>query len=486
METQEEEKNFPQEPINPPESTIGRIDDLLQEKLEKAFHKQTSKVRLHDIAKIACEHSPIDLAYAASHLPPNVRPVLYENLPNRDAKVKFLVNTDSDTRLVLFRQFDDAELKKIFDRMPADEAVWLIDDIPERRYRRMMELIDSKKAAQIKELKEHDRKSAGRLMTSEYFAFKMDMTLGEAAAYIRDNPRIDFQRGIFILNHSGELQGYVPARNMMINPPHIPLRQIMRPVLHKVTAEATREEVIDIVERYKLSSLPVVDIDNELIGVITHEDIVEAMEDLADETIGRMAGTNSKFTSHDPILRRFLTRAPWLLVTLMAGLINVGVMSAFQKYEGGILTFALFFVPLINGMSGNIGLQCSTVLVRTMAMGGFSVGSKKEMVTKELLSGLFTGCIFGVSCGVLIYVIDLLAGGAFGSKSPLVVSAIVSTGLIGGCFAGTFLGVFSPLFFTRIGVDPAVSAGPIVTAFNDFLSMTIYFVIALGLSHLFF
>ncbi len=468
------------------ESQTGRIDDLLKEKLEKAFHTQTSKVRLHDIAKIACEHSPIDLAYAASHLPPNVRPVLYENLPNRDDKIKFLVNTDSDTRLALFRQLDDVELKKIFERMPTDEAVWVVDDMPERRFRRLMDLIDSKKANRIRELKKHDRKSAGRLMTSEFFAFKMDMTIGEAAAYIRDNPRIDFTKGIFILNHTGELQGFVPARNMMINPHTTPLRQVMRPVLHKVTVDATREEVIDIVERYKISSLPVVDIDNELIGVVSHEDIVEAMEDLADETIARMAGTNEKFTSHDPILRRFLTRAPWLLVTLLAGLINVGVMSSFQKHEGGFLTFALFFVPLITGMSGNIGLQCSTVLVRIMAVGGLSGGSRKDIIVKELLSGLFTGSIFGVGCGIIVYFLDFISGNALGSTTPGAVSAIVSIGLIGGCFAGTFLGVFSPLFFSRIGVDPAIAAGPIVTAFNDFLSMTIYFVIAWGVSNFFF
>lgn len=457
-------------------SQIGRIDDLLKEKLEKAVHKQTSKVRLHDIAKIACEHTPIDLGIAASHLPPNVRPVLYENLPDRDAKIKFLVNTDSDTRSILFRQFDDTELKKIFERMPPDEAVWLIEEIPERRFRRLMELIDSKRAARIRELKQHDRRSAGRLMTSEFFAFTMDMTIGEAAAYIRDNPRIDFQKGIFILNHSGELQGCVPARNMMINPPHTPLRQVMRPVLHKVTAEATREEVIDIVERYKISSLPVVNIDNDLIGVVAHEDVVEAMEDLADETMARMAGTNGKFTSHDPVMRKFMTRAPWLLVTLVAGLVNVGVMSTFCKHDGGVLMFAMFFVPLITGMSGNIGLQCSTVLVRIMAMGGLSIGTRKETILKELMSGLFTGAVFGVVCGLVIYAAN------FGFAS----ATIVSIGMIGGCFAGTFLGVFSPLFFSRVGIDPAISAGPIITAFNDFLSMTIYFVIAWGLSALFF
>jgi magnesium transporter len=472
--------------IEKPASHTGQIDDLLKEKLERCFHKQTSKVRLHDIAKIACEHSSIDLAYAASHLPPNVRPILFKNLPDRDAKIKFLVNTDSETRIILFRQLEDIELKKIFDRMPTDEAVWVVEDMSERRFRRLMELIDSKKAGQIRELKQHGRKSAGRLMTSEFFAFTMEMTIGEAADAIRDNPRIDFTKGIFILNQAGELQGYVPARNMMINPPQTPLRQVMRPILHKVTADATREEVIDLVERYKISSLPVVDIDNFLIGVIAYEDVVEAMEDLTDETLAKIGGTNEKFSSHGSVWHRFVTRAPWLVVTMFAGLLNVGVMSSFQKHVGGVLTFAMFFVPLINGLSGNIGLQCSTVLVRMMAMGGFSVGSRRETIFKELLSGLFTGGAFGIACALLVWCFSLFSGGIDHPYSPFAVGAIVGSGLIGGCFAGTCLGVFSPLVFSRMGVDPAVAAGPVVTAFNDFLSMTIYFLIAWTASSLFF
>jgi len=484
MNTRSKEEDVVSLPV---ESQTKRIDDLLKEKIDRAFHKQTSKVRLHDIAKIACEHSPIDLAYAAFHLPPNVRPVLYENLPSQDAKIQFILNTDSDTRLTLFRQLEDTEMKVLFERMPTDEAVWVVEDMPERRFRRLMGLIDSKKASRIRELKKHDRKSAGRLMTSEFFAFTMDMTIGDAAAYVRDNPRIDFTKGIFILNHAGELQGYVPARNMMINPLATPLRQVMRPVLYKVTVDSTREEVIDIVERYKLSSLPVVDMDNYLVGVIDHEDVVEAMEDLADETIARMTGTNGKFTSHDSVFRRFLVRAPWLVVTVLAGLINVAVMSSFQKYDKGSLTFALFFVPLITGMSGNIGLQCSTILIRIMAVGGLAISGRRETIVKELLSGFSTGAVFGLSCGLIVYFLDCMTGGtAISSVTPFALSMIVGLGLIGACFAGTLLGVFSPLFFSRIGVDPAISAGPIVTAFNDFLSMTIYFVIAWAVSNLFF
>lgn len=465
----------------PAESNTSHLDEILQEKLEKAFHRPL-KFRHQDIIKIISEHSPIDLAYAAAHLSPTVRPVLYENLPSRDAKIKFIINTDSDTRTTLFRQLADREMKKLFEKMPTDEAVWVLEDMSEGRFQEVMEMIDAKKAKSIADLKKHRRNSAARLMTNEFFAFPVGLTIADAAISIRDNPRIDFTMGLFVVDDRKVLQGYVPARHMIIHPSSTSLFEVMGPVLHKVFPSATREEVIDLVERYKISSLPVVDEENRLVGVITHEDVVEAMEDLADETMALMAGTGQKIASQDPIFKRFLARSPWLLVTLFAGLVNVGVMSSFQKYQGGILTFVLFFVPLINGMSGNIGLQCSTVLVRGMAIGTITGANKNEVVLKELFSGLFIGSVFGVLCGLVIYFLESVAH--LGSSASMAI--IVGSGLIGGCFAGTLLGVFSPFLCSKIGVDPAISSGPIVTAFNDFLSMSIYFLIAWGISSFFF
>ncbi len=466
------------------ESKTQQLDDILIEKLENAFHKQTSKFVLHEIAKIACEHEPIDLAFAASRLPPNIRPVLFENLADLEAKVEFMINTDSSTRAAIFRHIDDNEVKELIEGMPIDEAVDLLEDLSERRFRRVIEILDVKKAARIREVKKHQRNTAGRLMTNEFFAFSMDVTIGEAATFIRDNPGIDLTRRIFVLNQSGELQGYVPARNMIVNTSDLPLRTVMRPILHKVSADASREEVVDIVERYKISALPVVDMDNFLIGVVTYEDVVETIEDIADETIARMAGTGEKVSEHEPMIKRFFARAPWLIATLFAGILNGGVMSTFQQWEGGMLTFALFFVPLIMGTSGNIGLQCSTVLVRSMAIGMLSPGTKREAVIKEILIGIMTGTIFGCLSGFVVFI--LLSFGIVGIiASPIVVGLIVGFGLIGACVASTLLGVFSPLFFVRMGVDPAVAAGPIITAVNDTLSLSIYFLIAIGLSALF-
>lgn len=484
----EQRNDSPEEHVsagNLMDSKISHLDDELSDRLEEAFHKVTFNVHLHDVAKIASEYNPIDLAYAASRLPPHARPVLYENLPDLSAKALFMINTDSATRWVVFRHQEDSEIKKLIEKMPADEVVWVLDDLPERRYRRILEMVDSKKAAQIKELQKHSRTSAGGLMTNEFFAFPMETTIAEAASFIRDNPGIDMTRRIFVIDHKGELQGLVPARNLIVNPPHLPLKQVMRQVEHKVSPDATREEVVDIVERYKIPALPVVNKENLLVGVITYEDVVEAIEDIADETIAWMAGTAEDLSETDHVFKRFLARAPWLLVTLFAGLISATAMSYYQSIEAELLALIFFFVPLINGMSGNVGVQCSTVLVRSMAIGVLSAGKKGEAILNELTIGLMTGVIFGCLCGIIIY---FLTSGEIGEfkGNPLQLGVTVAAGVLGASLTATTLGVSSPFFFARMGIDPALASGPIVTAFNDIMSMVMFFVISGVLNTLFF
>ena len=453
--------------------------------LEKVFYDQDIKIKTSEVIKLTSQFSAIDLGYAAIHISSSHRHLLYSNLPSCEDKIQFILNTDSDTRSILFERLSDFELKKLFESMPSDEAVWVMEDMKEEKIKKVFSLISPKKAYRIFELKRHAINSAGRLMTSDFFAFTMDMTIQAAVAFIRDNPNIDFNRGVFIINKDKELIGYVPSRNLIVNPPDTPLKRVITPVVHKVSPNNSREEVIEIVEKYKISSLPVVDEKNNLLGVITHEDVLEAVEDSQDEIFAHIAGVNDNIDYQSSLWKLFFARAPWLVVTLMAGLINVFVMSFFQKYEGGLLTFVLFFVPLITGMSGNIGIQSSTILVRNLAIGSFSNSTKKEMVLKELTTGVFTGIVFGLSCGVITYLLNSFFGSIL-NISPLAVSIIVGMGLIGACFAGAFLGVASPLFFSKVGIDPAVSSGPIVTAFNDSFSMIIYFLIAWLISNIFF
>lgn len=485
----EEDQREEEEPIFHPgslmESRTSHLDDELSERLQEALHTTTLDVHIHDVAKIAIEYNPIDLAYAASRLPPSARHVIYENLPSLDAQVTFMINTDRTTRANVFRHMSDMVLRDLIAEMPADEAIWVLDDLPERRLRRLLEQLDPKKAAQIRELQEHSRTSAGGIMTSDFFAFAPETSIQEAASYIREHPGIDITRRVFVIDSKGELLGYVPGRNLIVNPPTLTLKQVMREVDHKLAPDATREEVVDIVERYKIPALPIVDRDNFLVGVITYEDVVEAIEDIADETLAWMGGTAEDVREHDHMFKRFLARAPWLLVTLCAGLISASIMSYYQGIEGEILAFLVFFIPLINGMSGNVGIQCSTVLVRSMAVGILTSGKRKETMLKEGLLGLMTGSIFGTLCGLIIYFLNATGIQTF-AKDPLELGVTVATGVLGACLSATFLGVSSPFFFARLGIDPALASGPIVTAFNDILSMIIYFVISGFIASFFF
>jgi len=457
------------------DSKTQRLDEVLNEKFERAFHKQTSQLLLHDVAKIAIEHDPIDLAYAVTRLPASARIVVYENLPDFESKVIFIINTTSSTRSVIFRQIRDQEIKDLVENMPTDEAVNVLDDMSDRRLRRVMENVEPEMAQRIRALQKHERNSAGRLMTDEFFAFPMTTTIGEVARHIRDNPGIDMARSIFVLTDLDELAGYVPVRNLIVNPPFLPLRQVMRPVLHTVHPDASRDEVVDIVERYAIPTLPVVDEKDHLLGVIAYEDVVEAMEDIADETIASIAGTGEDVSEHEPIFKRYLWRAPWLIVTLFAGMVTSTILSKFGGQTW--FFFVPFFIPMIAGMSGNVGLQCSTILVRGMATGELPLGLRREAMMKEIAIGLLIGVTFGLACGIMVYTLNVM-GIQNAGADPIALGILVSCGLFGACMNATLLGTFSPFFFARIGVDPAVASGPIVTAFNDVTSTVMFILVA--------
>lgn len=464
------------------DSKTSLLDDVLNEKLEKAFHKPTSQFIFHDIAKIASEHDPIDLAYAVTRLPQQARIFVYENLPDLEAKITFIANTGSNTRVAIFQQLTDREIKELLELMPADEAVWLLDDLSDRRLKKVLDSLDSKKAAQIKALYQHDRHSAGRMMTSEYFAFPMNTSIGEVAAVIRNNPGVDLTRRIFIVNEMEQLIGFVPGRNLIINAPEVPLRQVMRPVLHQVKVDSSRDEAVDLVERYKIPALPVVDDDEHLVGVITYEAVIEAMEDIADDTIANIAGTAEDLSEHELFFKRFLWRAPWLIVTLCAGLVTAAALSHFQDRVW--FTIVALFVPLIAGMSGNVGIQCSTILVRGMSTGELSHGSRRRAVLGELSIGVMIGVVFGIACGLFVYLINRYEIHYLGSE-PMVLGLIIGCGLFGACLVATILGSLSPFFFARFRIDPAVASGPIVTAFNDVISTLMYIIIAKVVSSFF-
>ena len=457
------------------DTRTSQMDNALLEKFERAIHKQTALYQHHNLVKIAGEHDPIDLAKASTRLPLSARFVVYRNLPDIEAKASFVIHTTSPTRIAIFRGIQDEEVKRLIEDMPPDEAVPVLDDLPLRRLKRVFELLDENKARRIAALQQHRRHTAGRLMTNEFFAFHLDTTVDRVAEHIREHPGVELTGWVFVLSDEMELLGYVPDRNLIVNASDVPIRKLMRPVVQRVGPETPRDEVVELFERYRLSVLPVIDEDDRLIGVITQADVVEMMEEMADETIANIGGTAERLTDDEPTWRRFLARAPWLIVTLFAGMITATGFSLFQNQPWFLAV--PFFVPLITGMSGNVGIQCSTVLIRSMATGEVSASTVGAAITRELKIGLVTGLCFGVICGLATYSLHH-AGIPTTFVDPVLVGMIVSSGVLGACLTATVLGTLSPIFFARFRIDPAIASGPIVTAFNDVSATYIYFLVA--------
>jgi len=458
------------------------VEDLLLEKLERAIHKQTALYQYEELAEIAQEHDPIDLAKAATALPPSARFILYRNLPDNDAKVSFILNATSPTRQAVFRAIRNQEICSLLELMPADEAVDIIDELPVRRLKDIFERLSPQKAHHILELKKHKPQTAGRLMSNEFFAFSLASTVESVTDYIREHPGIEFTYWVFVLGEDGELLGVVPSRNLLVNPTHFPLRAIMQPVVHRVDPETSRDDVVELFERYRLAALPVVDEDQKLLGVIAQDDVVSMMEEIADETVAYIGGTAESLSEEQPTFKRYCSRAPWLVVTLMAGLTTATGFSIFQS-EPWFLAVP-FFVPLIAGMSGNVGIQCSTVLVRRMATGMFFSRRIGRLVLRELKIGVLIGVSFGLICGFAAYMLNL-SGIQQTGVDPIVIGSMVSAGIMGACITATMLGTFSPIFFDRVGIDPAIASGPIVAACNDVMASYMFFFLAWAVAHLF-
>ena len=456
------------------DSKTSQLDDVLLEKIEKAVHKPTAQVQHQDLVKIAFEYDPIDLAHALPKIPPSARLILYQCLLDIKAKASFLTNASSTPRISILRVLPDEEIKTIIQQVPADDAINVLEDLPGHRVRRILDLVDFAKRQKIKALLRHGRSMAGRLMTNEFFAFHLQAKVGDVVHFIRDNPGLELTAGVFVLNDHSELIGMVPDRNLLVNSPEVPLKTLMRPIVHRATVDTSREELVELFERYHLPVLPVVDEKLHLLGIITQDDVIEVLEEIANETIANIGGTAEEVSEYEPTWKRVVARAPWLLVTLLAGLLTSSGLAFF--YDHPWFLIVPFFVPLITGMSGNVGIQCSTVLVRGMATGEISPGIQRFVILRELRVGALIGVSFGLLCGLIVYLLNVFDLQSI-HADPLLVGVVVAAGILGACLTATVLGTLSPLFFAKFRIDPAIASGPIVTAFNDVLSTYMYFLV---------
>jgi magnesium transporter len=419
-------------------------------------------------ARLAGYH-PSDLADVLADFDAAEKAALFSLLaPERAADV--LAHLDPTSREELLEVLPSRDLHKVLDELEPDEAADVVGDLaPQEAARALKGLQDQH---EIESLLEYAPDTAGGLMTTEFVVLPPDISARQAIERARGASETTHRDTLYVTDAGGRPVGRVGLARLVFSPPDALVRDILQPDVHAVPTDMDREQVAEIVRRYDLLSVPVVEpATGRVAGIITVDDVLDAAADEAAEDLRRIAGVGAADPLRQPIWRRAALRLPWLVLTLGPGFL-VGQIIRWLGYNPGGETALLLFVPVMIEMAGNVSLQSSTVMVRGLATGEVRTHRAVSILRNEIaVAGLV-----GVACGVISGAVGYLF---FGGQAhfALVVALSMLCGILSAAVSGTLV----PLACHAIGVDPALASGPFVTSLNDITGTLIYLGLGGGL-----
>jgi magnesium transporter len=411
-----------------------------------------------------------DLANVLRQLPVADRVRVFRLLGDERAG-DVLAKLDNETLLELVQALDEMEVSRILDRMPSDEAADVVEELSTEHAEKILDLMDEEKSEEVQELLEYPEHSAGRLMSPDVVAVRESETVEEAIQHIRKSITEERAFELYVVDDHQHLVGVVPLRRLLIADPRTKILAIRDENVVSVDAEMDREEVARIVAKYDLVTVPVVDSQHRLIGVIPVDDVLDIVHEEASEDIFRIAGSDAAELERRSPRQVALMRLPWVLATLLIEMVAGVVIHFFDGTLGKVILLASF-MPVIQAISGNTGLQSVTMVVRGLATGQVRLERWWEPLRRQIQ----TSSIIGAVCGLVVGTIGFFwhsAAFAF----VVAVSMFISVNLSGA--AGTAI----PMVSKRLGFDPAMTAGPFETAFQDVLGVTIFLSLATALLH---
>ncbi|NLL17497.1 MAG: magnesium transporter [Clostridia bacterium] len=407
-----------------------------------------------DIAEALEELNAIDMARVFIRLDGETAALVLRNLKTKS------VNS-------LLDALGPERIAAILDEMSLDDAADFLGEVSENVKDELLDLMEADEAEDLKELLTYPEDTAGGIMTTEYVAILETITAGKAIEVLRENaPDAETVYYVYVINVKNQLVGVISLRELIVANPQEPIRTIMQDKVISVPVNMDQEEVARVVSKYGLLAIPVVDEEGSLVGIVTVDDVIDVIHEEATEDIFLLAGT-SEVESGLPLLGRLSvsvrSRLPWLLVTLLGGMVAGSVLRGLEDELNQMVALA-FFVPLLTGMGGNVGTQSSTLTVRGLAMGLIEGKEAWLTVAKECLSGLIIGAVCGMIVGSVAFIM-------YGNW---ILGLVVGLALIGNMVTATTMGTLVPLVFRRVGIDPAVASAPFISTSIDITGLLIY------------
>ena len=408
----------------------------------------------------------VDIAELIEELDEEYGKILFE-LFEDETSAEILVELDEESREVVLEDLSSQEIAEdLIENLDSDDAADIIADLPsEKKVEVLSHIEDIEHASDIVDLLSYPENTAGGLMAKELIKVNEKWAVLRCVREMRKQAEeVDKVYTIYVVDDDDVLLGTLSLKKLLLSPEKTCIKNIYNEKVFSVKANSDNEEVANIMDKYDLIVLPVVDDLNRLIGRITIDDVVDVMKEEAMEDYNKASGISEQVDASDNILTLTRARLPWLLIGLMGGIMGAEVIGIFDIKNNIELAF---FTPLIAAMGGNVGVQSAALIVQGLASNNLGMDSLAQRLIKELGVALLNGII----CSGLIMIITSLIG------YPNSISFTVSISLMAVIIFAALFGTFVPLVLDKYKIDPALATGPFITTVNDVLGLFIYFMI---------
>ncbi len=426
---------------------------------------------------------PQDAAEAFEELGPGQQTRLLTKLTSDDFE-EMLPHLPAPLVEVILQHYPQSDQAEALEEMWDDELADFLQDVPEEDRDRYINLLDEDTKETAEELLRYPEEAAGGRMTKAYAAIRADMTLDEAiAALAEQKEETEILSRIYVLDDQQRIVGKVRLRDLTFNAHAQKISEVMQPELVVVHADADQEEAANMMLKYDMMTLPVVDSDNRLLGVITHDDAMEILQEESTEDLEKQSGIAGPQEETDyletPVLSHLRRRVVWVLGLALLAIISGYVIISFENVINEHFMLALY-MPMVVAAGGNTGAQAATTVIRSMSLGEFTPREFLHAVWKELRIGLLIGISLGLCVALITPVVVALIGiDADPSLTTFQLALIAAGALTAQVATSTVLGAALPILAKSLKQDPAVVASPAITTVVDATGLLIYFGLAM-------
>ncbi len=425
---------------------------------------------------------PVDIAYIMETLPEDTIPVVFRLLP-KELAAEVFVELDSDSQENLIKGFSKSELKEVVDELYLDDVVDIIEEMPANVVKRIIASADADTRRDINNILQYPESSTGSIMTTEYIDLKTNMTVEDALKKIRRvGQDMETINVMYITDPARHLLGYVTIRDLLLADENDTMEEIMDDSIISASTMDDQEETARKFSKYDFLTMPVVDKEHRLVGIVTVDDALDVLVDETTEDIEKMAAITPTEDSYlnTGIIATVKSRIPWLLLLMVSATFTGQIIASFEDALAAY-TVLTAYIPMLMDTGGNCGSQASVTVIRGISLDEIKLKDLTAVIWKEIRVAVIVGVILAVCNFAKLMLVDKLL---FHNPITFTVALVICLTLIITVLAAKLVGCSLPIFAKAMGFDPAVMASPFITTIVDAISLLIYFQFAKMILHI--